>query len=89
MVRTLTTNQKIAIEVIAGKWGNGSERRERLSKAGYDYSAIQTIVNSLLADGTLPKEETRITGTETKTITIDLTKYNSLEIEFTMGDSDG
>ena len=27
---------EIAMEVIAGKWGNGAERKEKLSKAGYD-----------------------------------------------------
>ena len=28
-------------------WGNGSDRKERLTKAGYDYTAIQKIVNSI------------------------------------------
>lgn len=39
------TNSQIADEVIAGKWGNGDERKQRLKKAGYDYDAIQKIVN--------------------------------------------
>ena len=82
-------NQKIAIEVIAGKWGNGIERKDRLTKAGYDYTAIQSIVNALLVDGVIPEEpENGITGTETMRITIDLKKYNSLEIEFVTGDTD-
>lgn len=38
----------IAKEVIAGKWGNGQERKERLTKAGYDYSTVQKKVNELL-----------------------------------------
>lgn len=42
------TNKEVAQEVIAGKWGNGSERMERLKKAGYNYSDVQAIVNSLL-----------------------------------------
>lgn len=42
------TNQEIAKEVIAGKWGNGNERKKKLAAAGYDYSAIQKIVNLLL-----------------------------------------
>ena len=42
------TNEKIAKEVIAGKWGNGRERKERLTAAGYDYNKIQSIVNELL-----------------------------------------
>lgn len=32
-------------EVLAGKWDNGSERKKKLQAAGYDYDAIQTIVN--------------------------------------------
>lgn len=40
------SNEEIAQEVIEGKWGNGSDRKQRLTAAGYDYSAIQAIVNS-------------------------------------------
>ena len=39
------TNETIAKEVIAGKWGNGSERKSKLEKAGYNYKVIQDIVN--------------------------------------------
>lgn len=42
------SNEQIADEVIAGKWGNGSDRRNRLSQAGYDPSAVQQIVNAKL-----------------------------------------
>lgn len=37
----------IAKEVIAGKWGNGAERKERLTKAGYDYNEVQKEVSRL------------------------------------------
>jgi hypothetical protein len=37
----------IAKEVIAGKWGNGSERKMNLEKAGYNYSEVQKKVNEL------------------------------------------
>ena len=40
--------KEIAHEVIAGLWGNGDERRRRLTEAGYDYSVIQQAVNDLL-----------------------------------------
>ena len=43
------SNEEIAAEVIAGKWGNGTDRQNRLSQAGYDYSAIQSIVNKKLS----------------------------------------
>lgn len=38
----------IAHEVIKGLWGNGQERKDRLTNAGYDYSAIQKRVNELI-----------------------------------------
>jgi len=42
------SNEEIAKEVIAGKWGSGNDRRQRLSNAGYDYKEIQKIVNDML-----------------------------------------
>ena len=42
------TNEQIAREVIAGKWGNGADRKKKLQKAGYNPTAIQKIVNRLL-----------------------------------------
>ena len=42
------SNEEIAREVIAGKWGNGDERKNRLKQAGYDYNAIQSLVNTML-----------------------------------------
>lgn len=41
------TNETIAREVLAGKWGNGITRRLRLTKAGYNYSEIQKLINKL------------------------------------------
>ena len=38
----------VAKEVIAGKWGNGEDRKNRLTAAGYDYKAVQDQVNALL-----------------------------------------
>lgn len=38
---------EIAKEVINGKWGNGAERKQRLTAAGYDYSTVQNRVNEL------------------------------------------
>lgn len=35
----------IVDEVIAGKWGNGMDRKQRLAAAGYDYTVIQKLVN--------------------------------------------
>lgn len=42
---------KIATEVIRGSWGNGEERKKRLTEAGYNYSAIQNYVNKRIKGG--------------------------------------
>lgn len=42
------TNEEIAKEVIQGKWGNGQARKDALTKAGYNYNTIQSIVDKLL-----------------------------------------
>jgi N-acetylmuramoyl-L-alanine amidase len=39
---------EIAKEVINGDWGNGAERKQRLTAAGYDYATIQKRVNEML-----------------------------------------
>lgn len=43
------STEEIAKEVIAGKWGNGDERKQKLTNAGYDFAAVQNKVNELLA----------------------------------------
>jgi hypothetical protein len=43
------SNARIANEVIAGKWGNAPQRKARLTKAGYNYDAIQKLVRQKLA----------------------------------------
>lgn len=42
------SNDAIADEVIQGIWGNGAERRNKLTYAGYNYREIQDIVNKKL-----------------------------------------
>ncbi len=44
----LKSNDEIAREVIAGKWGNGQDRINRLSATGYNAAAIQSVVNRML-----------------------------------------
>jgi hypothetical protein len=50
--KKVTTSKKsletIAKEVLAGKWGNGDVRKNKLKAAGYDYKAVQKKVNELL-----------------------------------------
>ena len=48
----ITSNLKsileIAQEVINGAWGNGDDRKNRLTSAGYNYNEVQSKVNELL-----------------------------------------
>lgn len=68
----MKNNVDIAHEVLAGKWGNGSERRERLTAAGYDYMSVQSIVNALVKDGNLNgSEETAPPETQKNLLQID------------------
>ena len=48
---SIKSNEELANEVIAGKWGNGEDRKNRLTQAGYDYYAVQSIVNQKLGAG--------------------------------------
>ena len=49
---------ELAREVIAGKWGNGSDRHARLKTAGYDYDAIQNRVNEIVTVTSVPSKKT-------------------------------
>lgn len=45
------TNEEIAQEVLQGRWGtrtSNPDRRTMLTRAGYDYAAVQKIVNGIL-----------------------------------------
>ena len=42
------SEDEIAREIIAGKWGNGAERKQRLTEAGYNYESVQALVNKYL-----------------------------------------
>lgn len=44
---TKKTVEEVAKEVMDGKWGNGSDRKNNLKAAGYDYEEVQAKVNEL------------------------------------------
>lgn len=99
----MKSNQEIAKEIFQGKWGENLERKKRLIEAGYDYDKVMSIVNAIAAE--LPIDEIlkhadeydrqhglvpiEIHGAETLEITVDLNKYNSIQLTFVSGDSDG
>lgn len=54
------TVDELAREVIAGKWGNGDERKTKLASAGYDYTAVQKRVNAIVGTTPAKKSNTEI-----------------------------
>lgn len=46
---------ELAREVLEGKWGNGTDRQNRITSAGYDYAAVQAKVNGLLKAQSRPQ----------------------------------
>lgn len=47
-VSTKKSVSEVAQEVIAGKWGTGADRKNRLTAAGYNYTEVQNEVNNIL-----------------------------------------
>ena len=52
------TVSELAQEVLKGKWGNGADRKKKLTEAGYDYAKVQAEVNQLVKGKTsTPKKK--------------------------------
>ena len=71
------SNYKAALDVMAGAYGNGAERFDRLTAAGYNPSAVQSIVNALVRDGYEPPR--------LRTVEIDLDQYDGITLIFKNG----
>lgn len=81
----MKSNFEIAKEVVDGKWGNGETRRISLQNAGYDYEAIQYLVNKIVSgesvdtsvtpDPSNPNSTARLLNVE-----VDLTKYDGVTL---------
>lgn len=54
---------EVAREVIAGKWGNNPERKQRLIAEGYDYNAVQAKVNEILGASSKPSSNIYVVRT--------------------------
>lgn len=70
----MKSNYNAALAVISGVYGNGAERRTNLQAAGYDPTAVQTIVNALLRDG--------YTAPRLLNVTVDLKQYDGITLIF-------
>ena len=72
--------------MLAGKWGNGSERKKRLEAAAYDYDIIQRLVNKQLSNDDTVKYYTVKSGDTLSSIaqkysttTAQLKKWNDIK----------
>lgn len=79
------TVAELVEEVLDGKWGNGEDRANRLTAAGYDYNAVQDAVNEKLGYDqkkwhTVEAGET-LSGIAEKfdTTVLELAKMNSIQ----------
>lgn len=71
------SNETIAQEVIDGKWGNGDARKTALTNAGYDYNAIQKIVNQKMASKKTTSSKTYYTVKSGDTLSAIASKYGT------------
>ena len=74
---TKKTNDEIADEVLAGKWGNGKERKAKLEAAGYNYKEVQKIVNDKLAKKSQESAKTYYTVKSGDTLSGIAAKYDT------------
>lgn len=83
---TTKTTEEIAKEVISGKWGNGQERVDKLTKAGYDYNKVQAKVNELMTgakssnSGTSATVDNSLKIGDKVTLTSGAVYYNGVKI---------
>lgn len=82
----MKSNLDVAKEILEGKWGNGAERKKKLTEAGYNYEDVQGIVNALLNDTQQePVQEIPeivITGTEIMEVDVNLNQYKGIKLTF-------
>ncbi len=85
----MKTNYEIANEVLCGLWGNGEQRKQQLTNAGYNYESIQSIVNALVYDGSVPDAALSPKESEPEikylSIDFDTSVYQGIEINLIIG----
>lgn len=74
---TKKSNEEIANEVISGLWGNGEDRKNRLTNAGYNYNEVQAIVNQKLKGNKNPSKAEYYTVKKGDTLSGIAKKYNT------------
>ena len=81
---------RLAQEVLEGKWSSGEARKISLTNAGYDYDAVQARVNEILAaqktySGTLPSLTIKKTNQEVIDDTIKWAYWIAVDNDFHYG----
>lgn len=71
------TNDEIVSEVIHGQWGNGAERKDKLTAAGYDYDVIQELVNALTPPPLINSNNTYLSDNDRYYLAVMLNRENS------------
>lgn len=81
---TWDTIEAVARDVYAGKYGNGSKRKQKLAEEGYDPTLVQKMVNYLFYNGAKPEivEPEPPQATDTITVDIDLKKHKKVVFNF-------
>lgn len=79
-VTPMKSVKEIAQEVIAGLWGNGDERRRRLTEAGYDYDVIQQAVNDLLNGNEITEPQPSVTDDGVLEVSVDLNTTRQIRL---------
>lgn len=82
----MKSNLDVAKEILEGKWGNGGDRRKRITEAGYNYEDVQGIVNALLNDSyqepVSDEPDIEIKGTEIMEVDVNLNQYKGIRLTF-------
>lgn len=76
VTETKKSNRELAEEVLQGKWGNGADRKKRLSAAGHNPEEVQKIVNELITERDKNKSVTHVVK-KYETLTKIATKYKT------------
>ena len=79
-VQSLKSYTEIVDEIIAGKWGNGQSRWDKLSESGYDWAHAQNLVNEKLGVSLRRTTKYKEAQTETAKTTADLTEKEAIRI---------
>ena len=77
----MKSNYEAALDVLAGKYGNGEERKKKLWSEGFNPDAVQSIVNALVKDRQSERQQEQEKG-NFLTVEVDLNVYDGINLKF-------